>query len=75
MTSVIVIQIVFLNSSPGTKIPMTSPVLVEHVLLPGGKSNVTMSFMIPFKLQADPPLPTDATVSITRKPAMEIYVM
>jgi len=58
------------------KIDMTAPVI--NRVIPGQgptcADNFTVSFMVPFELQPNPPQPTDSSVSVTTLPAHQSYV-
>jgi hypothetical protein len=67
-------------NSKQAKIPMTSPVLtkIEPGSGPNCESTFVMSFYQPYSLQganANAPKPTGADVSITKMPALEVYVI
>ena len=64
----------FMVKFSGQKIPMTAPVVTQYTPTSGSYGNVSMFFMIPFNLQANPPAPTDADVFIERAPEMWFYV-
>lgn len=58
------------------KIAMTAPVVTEIVHGPGPdcESNFTMHFMVPFDLQANPPMPLEKGVFIRTLPEASVYV-
>ena len=58
------------------KIAMTSPVVTEikHGQGPDCESNFTMHFMIPFELQANPPMPLEKGVYIRKLPPFTVFV-
>ena len=58
----------------GRKIAMTTPVVTEYNSKADGKYDVSMYFMVPFALQANPPKPNDTSLFIERAPAMTFYV-
>ena len=53
---------------------MTAPVVTQFTPTTGNHGNVSMFFMIPFDLQANPPAPNDTDVFIERAPEMWFYV-
>ncbi|XP_029946399.1 heme-binding protein 2-like [Salarias fasciatus] len=59
----------------GTKIDMTTPVLIDVKDKPFWKiGNFTMSFLLPSEYQEDPPQPTDPSVYLHETPDMNVYV-
>ncbi|XP_045215552.1 heme-binding protein 2-like [Mercenaria mercenaria] len=64
------------NNSRHLKIPMTAPVVRQIDPCQGSNcmSNYTEHFMMPFNLQSNPPVPTEAGVFIRSLPAMTVYV-
>jgi len=64
------------QNSERKTISMTAPVI--NRVMPGQgptcADNFTVSFMVPFELQDNPPMPTDTSVSLTSIPAHQAYV-
>jgi hypothetical protein len=64
------------DNSDKKTIPMTAPVI--NRVIPGQgptcADNFTVSFMVPFELQANPPKPTDSSIALTTIPAHQAYV-
>ena len=62
--------------APDMKIAMTSPVVLEITHGPGPdcESNFTMHFLIPFAIQANPPMPTETGVFFRNVPETTVYV-
>jgi hypothetical protein len=64
------------NNEPQQKVEMTAPVTVRVIPSQGPfcEDNFTISFFIPFAVQANPPKPSDAAVFIEHRPALDVYV-
>jgi len=64
------------NNVDKKKVAMTAPVIakVEPGQGPACESNFTVSFMVPFADQANPPKPSDPTVFLSELPALKAYV-
>ncbi|XP_022099504.1 heme-binding protein 2-like [Acanthaster planci] len=64
------------KNSEKKKIDMTAPVITR--VMPGQgptcADNFTVSFMVPFELQPNPPQPTDSSVIVSTLPAHQAYV-
>ncbi|XP_071795897.1 heme-binding protein 2-like [Asterias amurensis] len=64
------------QNSQKQKIEMTAPVI--NRVIPGQgptcADNFTVSFMVPFELQANTPMPTDSTIFMYTLPAHKSYV-
>ncbi|XP_022099525.1 heme-binding protein 2-like [Acanthaster planci] len=64
------------NNSEKRKIAMTAPMIIR--VMPGQGpdpiENFTVSFMVPFELQPNPPLPSDSSVFVSTMPPHQAYV-
>ncbi|XP_077998132.1 heme-binding protein 2-like [Glandiceps talaboti] len=63
------------NNEARIKVAMTAPVItkVEPGQGPACASNFTISFMVPFADQDNPPKPSDPTVFLSELPALKAY--
>lgn len=64
------------NNEEGVKVEMTAPVTVKVLAGqgPACEDKFTVSFFVPFEHQASPPTPSDETVFIESRPALDVYV-
>ncbi|KAG7263633.1 hypothetical protein CRUP_012868 [Coryphaenoides rupestris] len=64
------------TNKEGTKIEMTSPVIIKSFKKKGlfSYSKYTMSFLLPSVHQLHPPEPTDSQVKVSTLPYMQVYV-
>jgi len=64
------------NNEQQQKVEMTAPVTVRVTPSQGPfcEDNFTVSFFIPFAVQAAPPTPSDEAVFIEERPVLEVFV-